>query len=110
MIHDVPGCYSSGTAPPIQEVAALREGNITRISGSYGTCELHGCESVLKRGIEVGNVLTIINRRHSTGISVSVREREGDGRGERETETNRQTEMKELRGRERMKVKFVFET
>ena len=89
MIHDVPGCYGSGTAPPIQEVAALREGNIARISGSYGTCELHGCESVLKRGVEVGNVLTIINRRHSTGISVSVREREGGGRGERERERER---------------------
>ena len=63
MVHDIPGCYGSRTAPPIQEEAALGEGKVTRVVGDERTSETHCGKAILKHSICVHDVLTIISRR-----------------------------------------------
>ena len=77
MVHDIPGCYGSRTAPPIQEEATLGEGKVTRVAGDERACELHGGKAILKCGICIHNVLTIING----GLSISIYKPGGGGGG-----------------------------
>lgn len=72
MVHDIPGCYGSRTTPTIQEEAALREGEVTRVTGSEGSTEPHRGEAILKSCICIYNVLTLIDGGWSISINKSA--------------------------------------
>ena len=81
MILQTPGCYSSRAAPPIQEVVTLKEGKVVGVTGTEGTCERYGRESILKRGVEVSDVLGVVDWGFGPGKSISVGEREREREG-----------------------------
>ena len=72
MLHDAPGCYGSGTAPPIKEEAALGETEVTSITGSKRTDKGHCGKAIHKTSSCIRDVLAIINGRGSVSINVSV--------------------------------------